>query len=309
MIDTGKAVGLGILTVCVNIVLMLVKIAAGVLGNSYALIADGIESAADIFTSLITWAGFHFSLRPADDRHPFGHGKVESLTGIFSGSALLAAAGLIAYHSVQEIITPHHSPAWFTLPVLIAVVVTKEMLSRRILALGGDLESRALESDAWHHRSDAMTSGAAAVGISISLVGGPGWAMADDWAALLACGIIVVNGVRVIRASLHDVLDGNVDPEIQELVTSRAAAVDGVGQIETCRMRKSGVGYFVELHVQVDGDLSVNAGHQIAHEVKSHLLADFPQLLDVMVHVEPTPNDEETQSRGSSRSAGTESRS
>jgi cation diffusion facilitator family transporter len=133
MIDSTKAIGLGIFTICVNIILMLIKITTGMLGHSYALIADGIESAADIFTSLITWAGFQLSLRPPDDNHPFGHGKIESLTGIFAGGALLAAAGLIAYHSIQEILTPHRSPAWFTLPVLILVVIAKESLSRRIL--------------------------------------------------------------------------------------------------------------------------------------------------------------------------------
>jgi cation diffusion facilitator family transporter len=287
--ETGKAVGLGILTILINVMLMLVKIVTGILGNSYALIADGIESAADIFTSLITWMGFHLSLRPPDDKHPFGHGKIESLAGVFSGTALLLAAVAIAVQSVREILTPHHSPEWFTLPVLIAVVITKEFLSRKISTFATALDSRALEGDAWHHRSDALTSGAAAIGISVALIGGPAWAVADDWAALVACGIIVANGIRILQRSLHDTLDGRVDAAIVEALHARAMEVDGVAHTEKCRVRKSGMQYFAELHVQVDGEMSVLAGHRIGHDVKEALLEAFPELLDVVIHLEPSP--------------------
>jgi len=167
---------------------MVVKIGVGFLGNSYALIADGIESASDIFASLITWAGFQISLKPADDDHPYGHGKFESLAGMFSGFSLLTAAAIIGYNSILEIQAPHHAPAWFTLPVLVLVVVVKELLSRRVLSAGDAIGSTALKGDAWHHRSDAITSGAAAIGITIALIGGEGFEMADDWAALFACG-------------------------------------------------------------------------------------------------------------------------
>jgi len=162
-------------------------------GNSYALIADGIESASDIFSSVITWAGFRWSLKPADEDHPYGHGKIDALTGMFSGGALFAAAAFIAYQSILEIRTPHHSPAWFTLPVLIGVIVVKELLSRRVFAAADTFDSNALKGDAWHHRSDAITSAAAAIGITIALIGGKGWEMADDWGALAACSVIVTN--------------------------------------------------------------------------------------------------------------------
>lgn len=137
--------GYAVLTTLVNLLLMLVKIVTGVVGNSYALIADGIESASDILVSLITWIGFGLSLRPPDEKHPFGHGKIESLAGMFSGLALLAAAGLISFHSIREILTPHHGPEWFTLPVLLAVVATKEILARRISDISKQSNSTALE--------------------------------------------------------------------------------------------------------------------------------------------------------------------
>lgn len=287
MLDSGKALGLGILTVCVNIVLMAVKIVVGIIGNSYALVADGIESAGDIFSSLITWAGFQLSLRPPDETHPYGHGKIESLAGLFSGAALLVAAAVIGWHSVLEILTPHHAPEWFTLPVLIGVVGVKLLLSRKVNALSQSMDSRALQGDAWHHLSDAITSGAAAIGISIALIGGPGWEAADDWAALLACVVIVINGVLIAKGALHEVLDGNVATEVNEEIRLFATEVSGVKGIEKCRSRKSGIGLFVELHLLVDGDTPVREGHRIGHEVKDYLRAKKPQIVDVIVHLEP----------------------
>lgn len=287
MFDSGKTLAVGLLTVVINLVLMGVKIAAGLLGNSYALVADGIESAGDILSSLITWAGFQLSLRPADDNHPLGHGKLESLAGVFSGVALLIAAVIIGWNSIVEIRTPHHAPAWFTLPVLIGVVAVKFALSRIVMKLSGEVDSRALEGDAWHHRSDAITSGAAAIGILIALVGGPGWESADDYAALLACGIIVINGILIAKNALHEVLDGNVSTELTAHIRDISAQVEGVRAIEKCRIRKSGIGMFVELHVWVDGDMTVREGHHIGHLVKDHLRGKFPRVLDAIVHLEP----------------------
>lgn len=289
MNSPGQTLALGILSVCVNIVLMLVKIGVGLIGNSYALVADGIESASDIFSSLITWAGFQFSLRPADEEHPFGHGKFEALAGGFAGLTLLAAAVVIAVNAISEIRTPQHAPEWFTLPVLLGVVVTKELLSRRILSAGEAIGSTALRGDAWHHRSDAITSAAAAIGIAIALFGGPGHEAADDWAALVACGIVVITAVLILRSALHDVMDGRVPLEWQKPVIDAAVAVAGVRGTEKCRIRKSGTNQFVELHVRVDPAISVHEGHEIGHRVKKSVLAANPLVRDVLVHIEPAP--------------------
>jgi len=279
---------LGMISLVVNVVLTVVKIAVGWIGNSYALIADGIESASDVFTSLVTWTGFKLSLRPADQDHPFGHGKIESLAGMFSGGCLLLAAAFIAWHSVLEIRTPHHAPAWFTLPVLVAVIIVKETLSRTVLAAGEELQSMAIQGDAWHHRSDAITSAAAATGIAIALIGGKGYESADDWGALAACVVIVINGGLIIRASLHDVLDGRVADEFAEKVVAVARTVAGVEGIEKCRVRKSGIGMFVEIHVWVDPEMTVAEGHRLGHEVKDALIAEQRlRILDAVVHLEP----------------------
>lgn len=278
---------LGWLSLAVNIGLMAVKITVGILGNCYALIADGVESASDVITSSVTWIGFRLSLRPADDGHPFGHGKIESVSGAFSGCSLLAAATLIAWQSVREIMTVHAAPAWYTLPVLLAVVIVKEAVSRRVMAAGQSVESQAIKGDAWHHRSDAITSGAAAVGIALALFGGDRFAVADDWAALLACLIIYFNGFSILKGSVHEILDGDVGGDVQRFVRNVAGSVEGIVDVEKCRIRKSGIDYFVELHIHVPANMSVGEGHAVGHRVKDAVMAARSAVRDVVVHIEP----------------------
>jgi cation diffusion facilitator family transporter len=276
------------ISVVANPVLAAVKIVAGVLGNSYALVADGIESSADVFSSFVVWKALRVSTRPADREHPYGHGKAESVAGLLVAAALVAAALLIAVQSVREIITPHHAPAPFTLLVLVVVVATKELLFRYVSRAGRALGSTALTNDAWHHRSDAITSAAAFVGISVALIGGPGWEAADDWAALVACAVIAYNGVALLRPALAEIMDAAVPHETEKRVREVAASVGEVLAIEKCRVRKSGLGLLMDIHVVVGGELTVREGHAIGHRVKDALMAaaDLP-VHDVVVHVEP----------------------
>lgn len=274
-------------SVIANPLLALGKIVAGILGNSYALVADGIESSADVFSSFIVWKALRVSTRPADREHPYGHGKAESIAGLVVAGVPIAASILIAVQSVREIITPHHAPAAFTLFVLVGVVVTKELLFRYVARAGRELGSTALTSDAWHHRSDAITSAAAFVGISIALLGGPGYEAADDWAALVACAIIAYNGVNLLRPALAEIMDAAVSEQTEERVRAIAAAVPGVRFIEKCRVRKSGLGLLMDIQVVVDGALTVRDGHTIAHRVKDALVASELPVSDVVVHIEP----------------------
>src|SRR5262245_38633980 len=218
--------------IAVNASLAAIKILAGTFGNSFALIADGIESPSDIVTSLVVWGGLQVAARPADRQHPYGYGKAESLAGILGAVALLAAAATIAVHSIYEIRTPHHLPHWSTLAVLAAVILVKLALGRWVGDLGDEFDSTALASDAWHHRSDALTSLAAFIGISIGLVGGPGYEPADDYAALVACVVIAASGLRLLWIATKDVLDAAPSREFDEQVRATAAAVAGVRAIE-----------------------------------------------------------------------------
>ena len=279
---------LSLLSMAVNVVLAAVKIATGILGQSQALLADGIESTADVFSSLVVWAGLRFAVKPADSDHPFGHGKAEPIASLIVSLLLLGAAVFIAVQSLREILAPHpFPPAWYTLPVLLAVVAIKETLFRLALRASHSLASTALRSDAWHHRSDALTSAAAFVGIAVALLGGRGYESADDWAALIACGIIVWNGQRLLRVALDEVMDASVAPEVVGQVRALASGVDGVVAVEKCRIRKTGLYLALDIHVVVDGELTVRHGHDIAHQVKDRLLASPHRINDVTVHIEP----------------------
>lgn len=286
-VETGLR--LSILALLVNAFLAVVKILGGIVGNSYVLIADGIESTADIFSSFVVWSGLRVSAIPPDENHPFGHGKAESVASIVVSVILLGAAFLIAVQSVREILTPHRAPGWFTLPLLLAIIVVKELMYRSVFKAGRSLESTALKGDAWHHRSDALTSAAAFAGISIALIGGEGYESADDWAALAACGVIVWNGLRLLRDALDEVMDASVSKETVSEVRATASSVEGVIAIDKCRIRKSGLHLALDIHVVVDGGHSVRRGHEIGHAVKDRLLNSPHRINDVTVHVEPAP--------------------
>jgi cation diffusion facilitator family transporter len=286
---TSLATGLLLskLAIAVNTLLALIKIGTGILGHSYALVADGIESTADIFSSAVVWGGLRLAAKPADSDHPFGHGKAESIAGMLVAVGLLGAAAIIAIQSVSEIRHPHQAPAWYTLLVLAGVIVIKESLSRRVLRAGDALQSTALRGDAWHHRSDAITSGAAFVGIAVALIGGERYNAADDWAALAACSIIVFNGYRIFRAALDELMDAAVAPAIVAQIRELAAGVEGVLAIEKCRVRKSGPSLALDIHVHVPAEMSVRESHRIAHRVQDALLASPHRISDVTVHIEP----------------------
>ncbi|MBI4027392.1 MAG: cation transporter [Verrucomicrobia bacterium] len=274
-------------SVLVNAFLAALKIITGVLGNSYALIADGIESSADILSTLIVWTGLQIAAIPPDRNHPYGHGRAESLAAIAVSFALLTAAITIVIHSIREIYMPHHAPEWYTLLVLILVVVVKSQLSRFILKIGVSMGSNAMKGDAWHHRADAITSLAAFIGISVALIGGPGYECADDWAALASCTVIAFMGIKLLRSSLNDAMDTAQPDELALEVRRLAHSIVGVVAVEKCRIRKSGLICLVDIHVVVDGAISVRHGHQIAHRVKD-ILRDSPfHIADVIVHVEP----------------------
>jgi cation diffusion facilitator family transporter len=202
-------------------------------------------------------------------------------------AALLGAAALIAWQSIGEIRNPHGPPAWFTLVTLVLVIIVKEALFRFVNKTGESLDSTALKSDAWHHRSDALTSGAAFIGISIALIGGEGYEGADDWAALFACAIIAFNGLRLLKPALSEVMDGAVEMAVQEKIRTVAGGVSGVAAIEKCRVRKSGLGLCMDIHVEVDGRMTVTEGHDVAHRVKDALMESGLRVADVVVHIEP----------------------
>lgn len=276
-----------IIGMVVNLGLACGKLVAGWIGHSHALIADGVESLADLLSSVIVWRGLRLAAEPPDHDHPYGHGKAEPLAAALVALMLIFAAAWIAWTSVIEIRHPHDSPAPFTLGVLLLVVVIKETLYRWVWGKGTRIDSTAVRSDAWHHRSDAITSFCAAVGITVALVGGPAYAVADDIAALVAAGIIAFNGWRLWRSARDELMDAAPDEQVVAEIRAVAGSVAGVAGVEKCFVRKMGPSRFVDIHVEVAPELTVRRAHEIAHEVKAALRRQRPEIADVLVHVEP----------------------
>lgn len=282
-----RGVRLAQIGLAVNALLASAKLAAGILGNSYALIADATESFADLFSSVAVWGGVAIAARAPDETHPFGHGRAEALAAGLVGLMLVGAAIAIGVASVREIITPHHLPAPYTLVVLVGVILVKEALFRFVLKGAQELESGAVAADAWHHRSDAITSAAAFIGISVALIGGEGWESADDVAALVAAAIILYNGIRILKPVVDEMMDHAPDPALLDRVTAAAMSAPGVLATEKLRGRKHGPRWFFEIHVQADPHLSLQDAHALGGAVKARIRAAVPSVEEVLVHMEP----------------------
>ncbi len=272
----------------VNLVLATVKLVAGIFGHSQALVADAVESFADLAGSFIVWRGLQIAARPPDDEHHYGHGKAESIAAALIATVLMLAAVAIGVRSVQEILVRHQPPEPWTLAVLVGVIVIKELLFRHVVREADATHSLAVRNDAWHHRSDAITSFAAGIGIAVAWIGGAQWAAADDVAALFAAGIIGWNGWRLLRPALEDLMDAAPNPTLRAEVTRIAEAVTGVDNVEKVLVRRSGWQLLVDMHVRVDPLMTVAASHQVAHAVKDAIRGTFPLVRDVLIHIEPS---------------------
>ena len=271
----------------VNVFLSVIKLVAGIVGHSHALVADACESLTDIFSSIIVWRGVVVAAAPADEDHPYGHGKAEPLAAAVVSAILLFVAGWIIIEALHDIGQPRPPPKVFTLLVLLGVIVIKEVLFRFVSREADLVENTAVRADAWHHRSDAITSVAAAIGISTALVGGENFAWADDAAAMAAAGVIAWNGWRLLRSTLGDLMDTAPDREIKNEIQRLAETIPGVAGVEKCFVRKMGYQLYVDMHVEVDPQMTVLRSHEIAHEVKDKIRDAMPAVSDVLVHIEP----------------------
>ncbi|MFA9187859.1 cation diffusion facilitator family transporter [Flavobacterium sp. FBOR7N2.3] len=270
-----------------NTCLAIIKGLAGFFGNSYALIADAIESTTDIFSSFLVLFGIKYSNRPADENHPYGHGRAEPLITFLVVVFLITSATIIAYESINNIQTPHDLPKSWTLFVLGAIIIWKEYSFQLVMKRSIETNSSSLKADAWHHRSDAITSVAAFIGILIALVLGKGYESADDWAALFASCFIFYNSYLIFRPALGEIMDEHLYDDLIEHIRIVATKVEGIIDTEKCFIRKSGMKYHVDLHAIVSAKISVKEGHQLAHILKDTLRKEIPELGHVLIHVEP----------------------
>jgi cation diffusion facilitator family transporter len=272
-------------SIATNTGLALIKWLTGYFGNSYALIADAIESTTDIFSSLLVLFGLKYSSKPADKNHPYGHGRAEPLVTFLVVGFLITSATIIAYESIKNIGTPHELPKPYTLIVLGIIIVWKEISYRLVIKKSKETNSSSLKADAWHHRSDAITSIAAFIGISIALI--LGYESADDWAALFASGFIIYNSYLIFRPALGEIMDEHLYDDIAKQINIVAKKVPGIIDTEKCHIRKSGMKFHVDLHATVDANITVKEGHDIAHHLKDRLKMEIPELADILIHIEP----------------------
>lgn len=285
--NTREAIKASYLSIIGNALLAIAKGITGIFGNSYALIADAIESTTDVFSSLLVLIGLKYSSKPPDENHPYGHGRAEPLITFAVVGFLIVSATVIAYESIQHIQTPHKIPEPYTLIVLAVIIIIKEAFYRFVSRKSDETKSSALKADAWHHRSDAITSLMAFIGISIALFMGKGYETADDWAALFASGFILYNAYLILRPALGEVMDEHMYDDMVEDIRKIAEEVPGVVETEKCFVRKTGMTFLIDLHIAVDAEISVKQGHDIAHQVKNDLLTELPEIADVLIHVEP----------------------
>jgi cation diffusion facilitator family transporter len=287
MRNEKKAIKATYFSIVGNTCLAIIKGLAGFFGNSYALIADAIESTTDIFASFLVLFGIKYSNKPADKNHPYGHGRAEPLITFLVVVFLITSATIIAYESIINIRTPHELPKSWTLIVLGVIIVWKEFSFRLVLKRSLETKSSSLKADAWHHRSDAITSVAAFIGISIALLLGKGYESADDWAALLASGFIIYNSYLIFRPALGEIMDEHLNDDLIEEIRRVSHQVEGIIDTEKCFIRKAGMKYHVDLHAIVNGSISVKEGHDLAHNLKDTLRKEIPEIGYVLIHVEP----------------------
>jgi cation diffusion facilitator family transporter len=273
--------------VFINLALGAAKLAGGVLGDSFALIADAVNSFGDVVASAVVLAALIYAQRPADAQHPYGHTRAEAVAGAGVAILIVLSAAWIAWEAARRLPDVHGPPARWTLWLAGANVVVKEALFRYKRRVGRRSGSQALIANAWDHRSDALASAAVLAGLVAVIVGGRAWMWADEAAALLVAVAIAWSGVALFRTSASDLLDRQAEPELLRAVAAEAQRVEGVVAVESLRLRKSGLEYFADLHLEVDPDLTVTRGHAIGHRTKDRLLERFERLRDVLVHVEP----------------------
>ena len=270
-----------------NIILTIITWIAGVLGNSNAIIANAIESTNDIIASSVVFIGLKYSQKPASEDYPYGRGRIEPIITFIVVLIMILSAVFIVHEAINNINTSHALPKKWTLFFVAAFLLWKEFCYRLVFKKSAQLNSSALLAEAWHHRSDALTSVATFVGISLALLLGEEYAFLDDVAAIVASGFIVFNAFKIFRPAWGEIMDKNSHEEFKLMIYEDAKLIPDIIQIEKCHVRKVGIYYYIDMHLEVDGKMPVRRGHEISHEFKDLLMDKHHEIGDVLIHIEP----------------------
>jgi cation diffusion facilitator family transporter len=285
--QTGQRVA--VTGMLVSAALAAMKIVAGMSGHSTAVVADGLESASDVIASGFVLFGLTLAAKPADENHPYGHGRVETLTGLLIGVVLLAGGAAISWSSISRVGQPHEHLASFVIWPLVISLAAKTGLATLKFRYGRKLGSEALIADAWNDAMDTISAIAALAAVGLTLSDSVRFAEADRYGGFVVGLIVVSAGIRVVRETTMQLIDTMPDAQLIHQIREAAAAVEGVRGVEKCFARKTGFKYHVDLHLEVDPDMTVRRSHQLAHEVQLHIREHLAWVADVLVHVEPAP--------------------
>lgn len=285
--EVGGAALLGLL---VNLALGLVKLVGGLVASSFALISDAVNSLGDVLASGVLVFALRLAQRPPDAEHPYGHTRAEAIAASNIALLVIVSALWVGWEALGRIAVRHPIPPGWTLGIAAANILIKEALYRYNMRIGRRTGSAALIANAWDHRSDALCSLAVLVGLGVVYGGGPRYIWADEAAALVVVAAILWSASRVFRDSASELMDVQAAEDLVRRIGAEARAVSQVRGVETLWVRKSGLEYFADIHIEVDPLLTVAEGHRIGHLVKDRLLAEFPSLRDVLVHLEPHPH-------------------
>ncbi|WP_262023842.1 cation diffusion facilitator family transporter [Blastopirellula sp. J2-11] len=275
----------------VNLTLGIVKLVGGVLGSSFALISDAVNSLGDSLSSIVVIFGLWYAQRPADEEHPYGHTRAEAIAASNVSMLIMISAIFVGWEAVRRLGTEHASPPVWTMWIAASNMVIKESLFWYKLAISRRTKSLSIAASAWDHRSDALCSLAVLLGLAIVRWGGPSYMWADETAAIFVVLAILINTSRLFRQSTSELLDPQADEELIQQIRAAAESVPGVCAIEKLWVRKTGIEFLADIHIEVDAQLTVEAGHRIGHHVKDKLIQQFAELRDVLVHLEPYPHD------------------
>jgi cation diffusion facilitator family transporter len=274
----------------INLTLGVVKLFGGIFGSSFALISDAVNSIGDSLGSVIVLFALRVAQKPPDPDHPYGHTRAEAVAGLSVAWLISFSAMTVGWEAVSHMFDRHSAPATWTLWIAAANVVIKEVLYRVNKSIGERIGSQSLVANAWDHRSDALCSLAVVVGIAAVRWGGSRFIWADEVAALFVVAAILWSAYHLLRNNAAELMDQQADDEMVDAIRRQALRVAGVRAVEKLRVRRSGMEYFADIHVEVDPQTTVEHGHKIGHDVKSQLVKEFTALRDVLVHLEPETN-------------------
>jgi cation diffusion facilitator family transporter len=270
-----------------NLMLSALKIIAGWFGQSHAVLADGIHSLSDTTTDVAVIAGSYFWSRPPDASHPYGHQRIETIVSIFIGVILLIAGVGIGLEAISSLYDKHSRvPGWIALAAAMVSIVSKEIIYRYTAAAGRQIKSLALAANAWHHRLDAVSSIPVLAAVGAAMVW-PEWNFVDCVGAAFVSVLIIYASLKILFAGFRELIDAGAPSETCETIKNIALENKSVHQVHGIRTRYAGNSLQVDLHVVVDNDMSVYDGHLVAEDVENRILTQGPDVVDVVVHIEP----------------------